>query len=173
MKRRIRRRRSDPVGIGSLVGRWVRRNHFDERVLVCSMAMRWEQLVGPRVAQRTRPVKLADGVLTLKVANSTWLNELTFLKEQLLAQLNAELEGAPLKTLRLSLGSLAALPTGPTSRVRRRPPVIPVALERWQGAMVQASRELPSTTDEDLDDAIRRARAAQIARDEQVAHDEA
>ncbi|HSK03279.1 MAG TPA: DUF721 domain-containing protein, partial [Kofleriaceae bacterium] len=44
----------------------------------------WTELVGPRIAQRTRPDRIADRVLWVEVATSAWLHELTLLKPQLL-----------------------------------------------------------------------------------------
>ena len=47
----------------------------------------WTSIVGPRIAGRTRVGRLWKGVLTIKVASSSWSNELSFLKPDLLRKL--------------------------------------------------------------------------------------
>lgn len=47
----------------------------------------WSELVGARIAQRTRPDGVADRTLWVEVATSTWLHELNLLRPQLLASL--------------------------------------------------------------------------------------
>ncbi len=159
---RSRRRRGVPVGVGSLLGPWARRHHFEEPMRRSTLVLRWREFVGERLAARTRPVRLKDGVLTLRVANNVWLAELTFLREELLAQLNERLGGRPLRALRLVIGPLDTLPSPPRPKIptRFRPPE--VSPERWQAALLRASRELPRAGDEALREAMLRARAAQI-----------
>lgn len=54
----------------------------------------WAELVGPKIAQRTRPDGVTDRVLWVEVATSAWLHELNLLKPQLLRGLNERL-GTP------------------------------------------------------------------------------
>ena len=44
----------------------------------------WSELVGPKIAQRTRPDGITDRVLWVEVATSAWLHELNLLRPQLL-----------------------------------------------------------------------------------------
>lgn len=166
------RRRGQPVGLGALVGGWVRRNRFAGQLLESTLALRWEQLVGPKLAARTQPIRVVDGVLSLRVASSAWLNELTFLREQLLAQINervvAEPGGPPpLRGLKLVVGRLGERPL-PLVHRKRDPHAPPPRVSRasWQRALRRAGDELDGLVGGELAEAIRRARAAQIVRDE-------
>jgi hypothetical protein len=47
----------------------------------------WTELVGDRIASRTRAHGIVDGALVVEVASSAWLHELNLLKPQLLAGL--------------------------------------------------------------------------------------
>lgn len=47
----------------------------------------WRRLVGDRVARRTEPGPLIDGVLTIFVASAPWAQELSLLTRELLARL--------------------------------------------------------------------------------------
>lgn len=47
----------------------------------------WLELVGPKIASRTRPDGVVDRVLVIEVASSAWLHELNLLRAQILAGL--------------------------------------------------------------------------------------
>src|SRR5262249_818654 len=44
----------------------------------------WSDLVGPKIAQRTRPDGITDRTLWVEVATSAWLHELNLMRPQLL-----------------------------------------------------------------------------------------
>ena len=77
----------------------------------------WEDIVGERVAVRAWPDGLRQGVLFIRVSNSAWLHELSFLKEAILASAN-RMAGPPtlVKEVRLHLGPRPR----PALRCRRR-----------------------------------------------------
>ncbi len=47
----------------------------------------WSDLVGPKIASRTRPYGVTDRLLVIEVASSAWLQELNLLRPQILAGL--------------------------------------------------------------------------------------
>lgn len=65
----------------------------------------WTSIVGPRIAGRTRVGKLQKGILTVKVASSSWSNELSFLKGQLIEKLKAA--GYEVSDLRFRVDQIA------------------------------------------------------------------
>ena len=64
----------------------------------------WRSLVGSKIANRTRVGRLYRGVLTLYVATSAWSNELSFLKQSLIAKL--KMTGREVSDLRFVLDQL-------------------------------------------------------------------
>ncbi len=48
----------------------------------------WDQIVGPSLAKHSRPVQFYQGVLTIEVASSVWLNEFRFLVEEIRQNVN-------------------------------------------------------------------------------------
>lgn len=96
----------------------------------------WREVVGPRIASRTWPGAVRGGVLTVRVTNSAWMQELTFIKAQLVHKLR-ERFGDLVTDVRFTLGQpgQAARDTlGTAERGRRRPqpaytpPTIPAAV---------------------------------------------
>ena len=51
----------------------------------------WEKIVGERIAQRTTAIRIQQGVLFVHVKTSTWRNELTLRKKEIIDKLNREI----------------------------------------------------------------------------------
>lgn len=93
----------------------------------------WVDLVGEKIASRARPSGLKKGVLVVDVASSTWLHQLSFLKDDLRSKINARLGGPPaVKELRLQMaGARSSRTAGDAADVaaapaRRRAPAATV-----------------------------------------------
>ena len=50
--------------------------------------IRWESVVGREIAKVTTAVKIENGILTVRVNNSPWRNELVLLKADLIGKIN-------------------------------------------------------------------------------------
>jgi hypothetical protein len=57
----------------------------------------WGAAVGTQIAAKSQPAAFRDGVLTVRVAGSAWLQQLSLLKQDIIHHLNAAV-GAPLVT---------------------------------------------------------------------------
>lgn len=65
----------------------------------------WDEVVGPQVARRARPVAIRDGVLTVTVASGPWLQQLTFLKGEIVVQLNEKVGEELVREIYLKAGN--------------------------------------------------------------------
>jgi hypothetical protein len=78
----------------------------------------WNATIGKPIAQFAQPTKLFRGTLTVAVKNSTWMQELQFMKQEMIDRLNREisklqspkdeqipLELTPIKDLRFFLAT--------------------------------------------------------------------
>lgn len=52
-----------------------------EQFLRWKLWLNWKEVVGPTTAEYTEPVSYHNGVLTLWVKNSTWMQQMTFMSE--------------------------------------------------------------------------------------------
>lgn len=77
----------------------------------------WQRAVGERLAQRTHPERINDGVLTVRVPSSTWAQELSFLSDVVLQRLTAA--GHRVQKLRFQVGTGRVAPEPPVTVVRR------------------------------------------------------
>lgn len=55
----------------------------------------WDAAVGRQIAAKARPSSIRDGVLTVCVVSAPWMQQLTYLRQQIVAKVN-ELLGADL-----------------------------------------------------------------------------
>lgn len=87
-----------------LLGTWFRKNRYEITYQENLLKLRWREIIGDDLAKRTEPMKLRDGVLTLGVVNHVWLNELSFVKAELLEKIQAhwtDPELLPIQQLKL------------------------------------------------------------------------
>nr|HEX4312763.1 DUF721 domain-containing protein [Kofleriaceae bacterium] len=121
----------------------------------------WSELVGAKIAARTRPLEVRDRALQVEVASSAWLHELSLLKSQLLTGLLERL-GEPrlfddlkfqLAGRRRADGSGTVRPAG---RVSRAAP--PAPRPATGAAREQIVREVAAVDDAELRELIARVR---------------
>ncbi len=101
----MRRRRSQPEGLGKLVPQVLEELGLDVPVRVLRIAERWEHAVGAEIAAHCRPVSLRDGTLEASVDSSVWAQQLQLRKPEILAALRAELGDQAPDDLRFHTGS--------------------------------------------------------------------
>lgn len=153
-RRRGPRRAAD--ALSELLGvHGVARELREHRILA-----RWRDIVGETLADRTFPDGLERGVLWVRVKNSSWLHQLSFLREDLVARIGRELGDPPLvREVRFHIGPRERVAEddalAPTVKIRRSParfrePPPPAAGER----LASIEREAGAVRDPELRDAI-------------------
>lgn len=160
MARRRRTRSGEPPDIGTaadLTRGVLAKYRINADVHAHQLITDWPDIVGPRVAARTTPMNpgaaMSDGVLSVRVVNSAWLHELSFIKPQLLARINecvgSEDDPQPIREIRFVHGRA---PRGRDDEL---------AAARFQQQRPKLSRRpLPSPATGDKLEQIRREAAA-------------
>ena len=95
-----------PRHVREVMGRLLARRGYAQIQAVADLQKFWRSVVGPQLAQDSRPGSLRRGVLEVLVRNSTVLQELTFRKRKLLQQLAANEQGVEFKNLRFRIGAI-------------------------------------------------------------------
>jgi hypothetical protein len=158
--RRARGRRRGPRhasdALGELLGKHgVARELREHRILA-----RWREIVGETLSDRTFPDGLERGVLWVRVKNSSWLHQLSFLRDDLVARIARELGDPPVvREIRFHIGPRDRVADddslAPTVKIRRAPvrfrePPDPAVGER----LASIEREAGAVSDPDLRDTI-------------------
>jgi predicted nucleic acid-binding Zn ribbon protein len=120
----------------------------------------WSELVGPKIAQRTRPDGVTDRLLWVEVATSAWLHELNLLRPQLLKGLLERLgEPALFDDLRFRLtGRYRRDPVMLRAARRPAPPPRPLPPPATGAARERIVREAAAVDDDELRELIARVR---------------
>ncbi len=66
----------------------------------------WQSIIGSHLSLQTNPGRIKRGVLHIKVSNSVVLNELYFLKKELLLKVNSELGRGIVKDIKFEISNL-------------------------------------------------------------------
>jgi predicted nucleic acid-binding Zn ribbon protein len=131
-----------------------------DQVRAGRLVTEWTDMVGARIAQRTRPEGVVDRVLWVEVATSAWLHELNLLRPQLLASLRERL-GEPdvFDELRFRLaGQRRRDPVGLRAPRRPAPPPTPAPPPATGAARERIVREAAAVDDDELRELIARVR---------------
>jgi predicted nucleic acid-binding Zn ribbon protein len=66
----------------------------------------WGEIVGPKVAAHTRPVRLTRNVLYVEVNDHLWLAQLKYMREDILKNLESRMKPGLFKDLKFFLKSV-------------------------------------------------------------------
>lgn len=69
----------EPIPISNSLDGIVRSLRGPSRQAVSGLFGRWDEAVGPQVAEHVRPVKLDEGVLVVQVDDPAWATQVRFL----------------------------------------------------------------------------------------------
>lgn len=85
-------RRKGPVLLGSVLDEFLK-NMGVERKIKEGMALeRWSEIVGPYIAKVSKADRIENGVLYVKVINSSWKHHLFMFKREIIKKLNDSLK---------------------------------------------------------------------------------
>ena len=140
--------------------RALKRHGLSDEIRGQRVITEWTELVGAKVAARTRPDGINDRVLWIEVATSAWLHELNMLKAQLLRGLIDRL-GEPrlFEDIRFKLAGRSRRES--TTVPKPRPPAplpVPTGIPASGAARERIVSEVASVDDEELRELIARVR---------------
>ncbi len=108
----------------------------------------WDKAVGQPIASKARPAAFRQGVLTVAVTSAPWMQQLGFLKQQLMDAVNNALGEEMITEIQLRAGTPLPPPSPPAPPFRR----LNRQLSPEEEARIQ--REAAAIPDEELRAAI-------------------
>lgn len=102
----VRHRLVAPRRLGEHLAPFLQRRGWSERLEGASLASRWVEVVGPELARVSEPVRLAGGVLVVRVADAAWATELRYLVGRVRDGANRVLADGSVREVRLVVGRL-------------------------------------------------------------------
>lgn len=86
-----RRERGEPTALGEALEDVISARGWGTEVNVQLLLGRWADLVGPAVAEHSRPEAFRDGVVVVRTSSTIWAAQLRLMAPQLLARMNETL----------------------------------------------------------------------------------
>ncbi len=111
----------DPQPFGAVLAKLVKARGWQRPAAEATVFGAWERLVGADIAAHCRPVRLADGELTVEAESTAWATQLRGLAGKLLHRIAAEVGSNVVKTLHIHGPAAPSWVKGPR-RVRGRGP---------------------------------------------------
>jgi len=134
---------------------------ISDEVRAGRLVTEWTELVGPKIAQRTRPEGIRERTLWIEVATSAWLHELNLLRVQLVRGLVDRL-GEPRLFDDVKFKLAGRKPRDPVqlrgNRMRPIEPPRPMPMPATGARREQIVREVGSVDDAELRELIARVR---------------
>lgn len=95
---------SRPLAVGDLLTAVFSGTPTERRLGEGKIWLVWDDAVGGQIAAKARPVSFRDGTLTVAVASAPWMQQLSFLKKQIIEQVNERLGGEVVREIYLKAG---------------------------------------------------------------------
>ena len=96
-RRRKDARSKEPISLGSVIDGLMAEQVFSRGMPVASLASRWTDVVGERLAEQTQPLALEAGVLTVGAVNGAWASQVRFMSDEVKGRANQTLGGEPIR----------------------------------------------------------------------------
>mgnify|MGYP003578938436 FL=1 len=94
-------KRTRAVPVGEALQGYLKRTGLARRVGQAQVIPDWPRLVGSQIAAVTTPESITpDGVLFVRVATSSWMNELQLMTPDIMARINAGRGAGRIATIR-------------------------------------------------------------------------
>ncbi|MFI7213126.1 DUF721 domain-containing protein [Micromonospora maritima] len=111
----------DPQPLAAVLNKLVKARGWQQPAAEATVFGAWEKVVGPEVAQHSRPVKLENGELTVEARSTAWATQLRLLAGSLLKQIAREVGHNVVRKLHIHGPAAPSWSRGPR-RVRGRGP---------------------------------------------------
>ena len=94
-----------PEAIGGILDRVLKNLELDKKIGEGQALILWPQIAGPKMAARTRAVRVVSGKLYVEAVSSTWVQECMMLRPQLKKKLNDQLGEEIIKEISFKVGN--------------------------------------------------------------------
>lgn len=143
--------------LGDILGKILKKRkipvHLEDKRLTAA----WNKAVGVRIAAHTSLDKLQKDTLFVKVSDSVWMQQLHFLKQDILGKINQLLDEITVRSIHFSLGKMPVPPAGD-----KLPPAIVSSLKARDRKMIEENTA--SIEDPELREILKKVMTREIAR---------
>ena len=125
-----RKKMHRPASIAALLSGVFQGEPLQERLKEGKIWLIWDAAVGEQIANRAQPASIRNGVLTVTVASSAWMQQLNFLKTGIREKLNSAIGEELVKEIFLKAGRPERQPVLQQQHPTTTRPLTPAELAR-------------------------------------------
>ena len=103
---RKRDKQSDFVQIGNVIDGVLKNFRSEPDYALTKIWRLWDEAAGETIASNARPAAFKGKLLIVHVVSATWIHQLQFLKNDLMAKLNDALEKPLVEEIKFKIGPL-------------------------------------------------------------------
>jgi predicted nucleic acid-binding Zn ribbon protein len=100
----MRKKMDKPAPLGKILQQALKASRIDVDLDACKLWHYWKDIVGPAVAENARPEAIRGKSLLVNVSSAPWMQQLQFLKPELIEKLNETLGKEVVRDIRFKIG---------------------------------------------------------------------
>ena len=94
----------DPIEIGETLDRYLDYLGAPPIRTLSSLQDRWSDVVGPALAEPTRPIELVDGVLVIGCDDATWASQVGWMQAQIIERFRTLFPDTEIRRIKARIG---------------------------------------------------------------------
>ena len=92
---------TDPVRVGTSIENLLSMMGAPPVSTVSTLTTRWEEIVGPALAARTRPIEMVDGVLVVGCGEASWASQIEWMYSSIKERFEAIFPGQVVRRIQV------------------------------------------------------------------------
>ncbi|MDD5723190.1 MAG: DUF721 domain-containing protein [Syntrophales bacterium] len=109
-KRRLRKHQKNLLKMGDFLPNVLNKKKILLDMLDHRILDAWHKAVGPQISAQTAPFKFKNNTLFVNVSTPAWMQQLSFLKQEIMDKVNTEWGKKEIKNIYLAIGDIAHTP---------------------------------------------------------------
>ena len=118
-----RQRLKNPLQLSALLESVFAGKPLQKRLREARIWEVWQEAVGEQIASRAKPLSFRDGILTVAVTSSSWLQQLSLMKPEIIQNVNEAAGEEIVKDFFFKQGKIAAGEIEPPPQLRHKIPL--------------------------------------------------
>ena len=101
----MRGKMKDPLSIANILEKGRSDSKLNSQLIRCELWRDWDEIAGVELSKKIRPSRWHGDTLIIKTRSSAWLNELNFMKDELLNRIKRAVPKIRIRDIRVEIGS--------------------------------------------------------------------
>lgn len=97
------RKKGEFESIGIILKRFIKKNSLTSKFIEEKIKRKWREIVGEEIYKHITPLYIKSDILYVKVEDSNWNSELSFLKKEILEKINLNMDKNKINNIRAKI----------------------------------------------------------------------